>query len=169
MTRADDGTLKLPPSKHANLKFHYDYLSEGVFTEIHLEDDKYLAGAGTITPSIPFLRKPFGIRFSKDTFELAKEIPKDDLRLPIPGVQINKAEIALALAPEFKPTGEIEFSLDAGKRHLLDGKIGLSADAGGLVATGDVQVSLPGVDNAGGHISTGTSNGRAARRSRPRS
>ncbi len=150
LNRAEDGTLKLPPG-HPNVKFHFDYLSEGVFNELKIEEDKYLVGSGTITPSISFLPK-FDVRFDKEKFELAKPIPKDKLKLPVPGIKISKAEVLLQLAPDFKPAGAVEFSLDAGKRHLLDGKVELSADGNGLVAEGDVQVSLPGVDNAAGHI-----------------
>jgi hypothetical protein len=150
LTRHEDGTLKLPPG-HRNVKFHFDYLSEGVFDKLNLDDDGVLSGSGTITPSFSFLPK-FEVRFDKDKLELAKAIPQDKLKLPIPGVKIKKAEIALELAPEFKPEGRVDFALDAGARHILDGSITVSADAQGLVMEGDVQVSLPGVDNAGGHI-----------------
>lgn len=151
LNRAADGTLTLPAGhKLKAVPFHFDYLSPGVFNELKIEEDKYLVGSGTITPERIFPK--FDVRFDKEKLELAKEIPKDKLNLPIPGLKINKAEVALQLAPEFKPAGTVEFSLDAGKRHLLDGKIELSGDAGGLVAEGDVQVSLPGVDNAAGHI-----------------
>jgi hypothetical protein len=151
LDRAVDGTLTLPAG-HKNLKFHYDFLSEGVFHGLKVEEGKYLVGSGTIKPSIPFFSTPLDVRFDREKFELAKGIPKDKLKLPIPGVKVSKAEVKLQLGPEFKPEGEVEFSLDAGKRHLLDGKIALSADGNGLVMDGDVQVSLPGVDNAAGHI-----------------
>jgi len=150
LNRLDDGTLKLPPG-HENVKFHFDFLSDGVFRELKIEDE-YVVGSGTITPSIPFISMPFDVRFDKDKLEVAKPIPKEKLKLPIPGVTIKQAEVLLQLAPEFKPEGDVLFSLDAGKRHLLDGKIKLSGDANGLVAEGDVQVSLPGVDNAAGHM-----------------
>jgi Domain of unknown function (DUF4157) len=151
LNRAADGTLTLPAGhKLKSVPFHFDYLSPGVFNELKIEDDKYLVGSGTITPE--HLLPKFDVRFDREKLELAKEIPKDKLKLPIPGLKINKAEVKMQLAPEFKPAGEVEFSLDAGKRHLLDGKIELSGDEGGLVAQGDVQVSLPGVDNAAGNI-----------------
>ena len=150
MVRHDDGTLKLAAG-HPEAKFHFNYLSEGNFSQLKMDDDGSLTGTGTITPSFSFLPK-FDIRLDKDKIELAKAIPKDKLKLPIPGVKINKAEILLQIAPEFKPAGEVEFALDAGKRHLLDGKVNVTGDEGGLVMQGDVQVSLPGVDNAAGHI-----------------
>lgn len=148
--RHDDGALKLAAG-HPEAKFHFNYLSEGRFNQLKVDDDGSLTGSGTITPSFSFLPK-FDIRLDKEKIELAKPIPKDKLKLPIPGVKITKAEVLMQIAPEFKPAGEVEFALDAGKRHLLDGKIGITGDETGLVMQGDVQVSLPGVDNAAGHI-----------------
>jgi hypothetical protein len=147
---AADGKLSLP-TKRPNLAFHYPYLSEGVFHELKTDEDGALTGSGTIKPTPSFL-PTLDVRFDKEKFELAKPIPKDKLKLPIPGVKITKAEVLMQLAPQFKPAGEVEFALDAGKRHLLDGKIAVSGNENGLVLQGDVQVSLPGVDNAAGHI-----------------
>ena len=161
LIRRDDGNLKLAAGQQ-NLKFHFDYLSDGAFTRLEMDDDGNVSGAGKIKPSISFLPE-FEVRFDKEKFELAKPIPKDKLKLPIPGLKIEKAEVVLQLGPEFKPAGVVEFSLEAGKRRLLDGKVELSADAQGLVIDGDVQVSLPGVDHAGGKISyrNGQWSGRA--------
>jgi hypothetical protein len=149
---AADGKLTLPKGR-PNVAFHYPYLSDGVFTELKTDEDGNLSGAGTIRPTPTFL-PTLDVRFDKDKFELAKPIPPDKLKNfpPIPGVKVTKAEVLMQLAPQFKPAGEVEFTLDAGKRHLLDGKIAVTGDENGLVLQGDVQVSLPGVDNAAGHI-----------------
>lgn len=145
-----DGKLTLANAR-PNLKFHYDYLSDGVFTTLKLEDDGSLSGSGTITPSFKFLPK-FDVSFDKEKFVLSKDIPKEKLKLPIPGLKITEAKIGLQLGPAFKPEGTVAFQLDAGQKKLLDGSITLSADADGLVAEGKVHAYLPGVDNAEGDI-----------------
>jgi hypothetical protein len=145
-----EGKLTLA-DKRPNVKFHYDYLSEGTFTSLKIEDDGSLTGSGTITPSFKFLPK-FDVTFDKEKFVLSKEIPKEKLKLPIPGLNITEAKVGLQLGPEFKPEGKVAFDLEAGKRKILDGSIKLSADADGLVAEGQVHAYLPGVDNAEGNI-----------------
>lgn len=146
-----DGKLTLA-EKRPNVKFHYGYLSEGTFTGLKIEDDGSLSGTGTITPSFKFLPK-FDIAFDKNQLALSKEIPKEKLKLPVPGIKVTDAKVGLVLGPEFKPEGHVAFELDAGKRKILDGEINLSADADGLVAQGKVHAFLPGVDNAEGNIS----------------
>ncbi len=145
-----DGKLTLAATR-PNIKFHYDYLSDGVFTTLKLEDDGTLSGSGTITPSFKFLPK-FDVTFDKEKFVLSKDIPKEKLKLPIPGLKVTEAKIGLQLGPDFKPEGIVAFQLDAGQKKLLDGSITLSADAGGLVAEGKVHAFLPGVDNAEGSL-----------------
>ncbi|ADW69491.1 eCIS core domain-containing protein [Granulicella tundricola] len=150
LQRGKDGTLKLPPG-NPNIAFHFDYLSDGVFKHLEIVDDKYLVGSGTLRPSIPWI-PPFDVAFDKDKFAITKPIPTNKLKLPLGGLKFTPGEIGFELAPEFKPYGTIGFTLDAGKRHLLDGSLELSADANGIAAVGDVKVSLPGVDKAEGHI-----------------
>jgi hypothetical protein len=145
-----DGSLKISGTR-PNLKFHYPYLSEGVFTALKMGDDGSLSGKGTIQPSFAFLPK-FDVAFDENQFSLSKEIPKEKLKLPVPGIKVTDAKVGLVLGPEFKPEGHLAFELDAGKKKLLDGEINLSADADGLVAEGKVHAFLPGVDNAEGNV-----------------
>lgn len=145
-----DGAIKLP-SDRANLRFYYPYLSEGTFTHLTIGSDGFPIGSGTIKPSISFLPQ-LDVRFDRETFELSKAIPKEKLKLPIPGLKITNASVGLKLAPEFKPSGDVSFELAAGKKKLLDGSINLSADSQGLVAAGAIHVFLPGVDNAEGNL-----------------
>jgi hypothetical protein len=149
--RQADGTLKLAAG-NPHSKFHFDYLSEGVFDHMNLADDGTLSGSGTITPSFKFL-PTFQVAFDKDKFAISKDIPKEKLKLPVPGMTVTDAHVGLVLAPEFKPEGHVGFELKTGAKKLLDGAIDLSADADGLVAEGKVHAFLPGVDNAEGTIS----------------
>lgn len=145
---AKDGKLSLPHGRQ-NLKFHYPYLSDGVFTELKLNDDGSISGRGSLTPSVSFLPK-LEVKFDKDAFGLAVPIKKPNP--PIPGAKITEAEIGLDLAPQFKPYGHLAFELAPGGKKVLDGQLELSADANGLVADGLIHVFLPGVDNAEGHL-----------------
>lgn len=146
-----DGRLTLAV-KRPNIKFHYDYLSDGIFTSLKVEDDGSLSGTGTVKPSFKFLPQ-FDVAFDSEKLVLSKEIPKEKLKLPIPGLKVTEAKVGLVLGPDFKPEGHVAFELEAGKKKLLDGDITLSADADGLVADGNVQAYLPGVDSAKGTIS----------------
>ena len=147
----DTGKLTLA-GKRPNIKFHYNYLSDGTFNKFNVEDDGSISGAGTIKPSFSFL-PTFDVAFDKEKFSLSKSIPKESLKLPIPGLTITDASVGLVLGPEFKPEGHVGFELQAGAKKLLDGDVTLSADADGLVADGKVHAFLPGVDNAEGNIS----------------
>jgi hypothetical protein len=146
------GVLKLAEKK-PNIKFHYDYLSDGVFNSLEVNEDGTLAGSGTITPSVHWL-PPLQVAFDKEKFAVSAEIPKEKLnRFPIPGLKVTEASIGMQLGPKFKPEGHVAFDLSAGSRKLLDGDLVLSADSDGLLAEGKVHAFLPGVDNAEGDIS----------------
>jgi hypothetical protein len=145
-----DGTLKLPSDK-VNLKFHYPYLSEGTITRLEIEKDGSISGAGSIKPSIPFLPL-LNVKFDKDSFELVAPLDAKRLKSPIPGAKITEGEFGLKLAPEFKPYGTLGFELATGAKKILDGKVEVTADAQGLLATGKLHAFLPGVDNAEGDI-----------------
>ncbi|HEY3629003.1 MAG TPA: DUF4157 domain-containing protein [Terracidiphilus sp.] len=138
-------------SKRPNLKFHFDYLSDGIFTELEIHDDRSLSGKGTIKSSIPFLPE-LHVKFDKESFALVAPLDAKKLKPPIPGAKITEGEIGLQLAPQFKPYGNLAFELVTGPKKILDGKIEVTADAQGLLATGVIHVFLPGVDNAEGTV-----------------
>jgi Domain of unknown function (DUF4157) len=147
---AADGKLTLP-KKRPNLAFHYPYLSDGVIEELEVAEDGSLSGKGTIKSSIPFLPQ-LHVKFDKESFALVAPLDAKKLKPPIPGAKITEGEIGLQLAPQFKPYGMLAFELVTGPKKILDGKIDVTGDAQGLVATGVVHVFLPGVDNAEGNI-----------------
>lgn len=148
---ADDGTLKLA-DRRPNIKFHYDVLSSGSFTSLNIEDDGSISGAGTITPSFKGFLPPFDIAFDHEKLTISKDIPKEKLRLPIPGFSVTEAKIGVQLGPEFKPDGLVKFMVVPGGRQILRGELHLSSDENGLVVHGDVFASIPGVDEAKGEL-----------------
>jgi hypothetical protein len=147
---AADGKLTLP-KKRANLAFHYPYLSDGVIEELEVSEDGSLSGKGIIKSSIPFLPQ-LHVKFDKESFALVAPLDAKKLKPPIPGAKITEGEIGLQLAPQFKPYGMLAFELVTGPKKILDGRIDVTGDAQGLVATGVVHVFLPGVDNAEGNV-----------------
>jgi hypothetical protein len=148
---AADGKLTLP-KKRPNLAFHYPYLSDGVINELELTDDGSLSGKGTIKTSIPFLPE-LQVKFDKESFALLAPLDAKKLKPPIPGAKITEdSGIGLQLAPQFKPEGVLGFELATGPKKILDGKLTVSGDAQGLVASGKAHAFLPGVDNAEGNV-----------------
>jgi hypothetical protein len=145
-----DRSLKLH-DKHPNIQFHYQYLSDGTFTELNIEDDGTLSGKGKIKPTVPFLRE-FDIEFNKDTFRALANLDAKKLKSPIPAAKITHGSIGLELAPAFKPTGDLGFEVVAGAKKLLDAELTVSADTNGLLAKGTIHAYLPGVDNATGEV-----------------
>lgn len=148
---ADGGPLTLA-SNHPNLAFTFAPLSPGVFKTLKLEEDGSLSGVGTIRPTVSFLPE-LDIEFTKDSFKLSKDILPKDLKQPFPGARITKAAIAMELAPQFKPSGTLEFEVKPGAKKLLEGKVEVTTDGKGLIATGELRGFLPGVDDATGKVS----------------
>ena len=146
LSRDTDGHLRMP-AKEPKFGFFVNYLSEGVFTSLKVEDDGTLSGKGQITPSVPFLPKPFDIEFNKDKFVMTTQVKKPTL--PIPGVEITEASIGLQLAPEFKPEGKVGFRVG---KNILHGLLTVSADANGLVVDGEIFANIPGTDEVKGNL-----------------
>jgi hypothetical protein len=145
-----DRSLKLH-DKRPNIQFHYQYLSDGTFTDLNIEDDGTLSGKGKIKPTVPFLRE-FDIEFNKDTFRAVANLDAKKLKSPIPAAKITHGSIGLELAPAFKPTGDLGFEVMAGAKKMLDAELTVSADTNGLLAKGTIHAYLPGVDNATGEV-----------------
>jgi hypothetical protein len=143
--------LKLK-SPTVNLAFTYPYLSEGAITHLSYDPQTGISGEGWLRPSLPFLnRMRLTVRFGPDQFEVVAGLDPKKLAVPF-GARVTKAEIALLLHPEFKPSGQVEFEIAPGGRRILDGRMTFTSDANGLVATGTVDGHLPGVDKAEGVI-----------------
>jgi len=149
LLRDADGHLRMP-AKEPKFGFFVNYLSEGTFTSLKVEDDGSLSGKGQIIPSVPFLPKPFDIEFDKDHFAMTTKVKKPTL--PIPGVEITQASIGLQIAPEFKPEGKVGFRVAPGGKEILHGLLTVSADANGLVVDGEIFATIPGTDEVKGNL-----------------
>jgi hypothetical protein len=138
-------------SKKANIPVGYKFLSTGAITKLEHSDEQGLSGEGMIKPSIPLLKGlDIGFAFAEDS--LSVKIPLKKPHVPIPGFKVTDFSFSLELLPEFKPSGNLAFTIGTGKRALMDGLITITADSEGLLATGEVNAHIPGVDEAKGTV-----------------
>lgn len=144
--------------KKVNIPIKYHKLSTGAITKLNHSEETGLSGEGYIKPSIPLL-KGLDIHFAFAQDSLVVRLPKKKPHIPIPGFTVKEFDLALELLPEFKPSGTIGFTIGTGKRALMSGVLEISADAEGLLATGDVFAHIPGLDEAKGHVTYSKSKG----------
>jgi hypothetical protein len=144
---AKNGKLALA-KKNPNLGFTYRYLSPGAITSVALNDEGGVDWAGHITPGVPFLGK-LDVTYAKGELKVAKGLDEAALKKKsFLGAKITKAEIALVLAPEFKPEGVIEFQIGPDKAPLATGNLSVTKDDLGLVASGRLKLNIPKIDTA---------------------
>jgi hypothetical protein len=135
-----------------NIPYQLRGLSDGVITKLDLTEQG-LRGAGTLTPSIPLLRgRALGIAFGPDEFKITAAITSDKLKVPIPGFRVTQASIELLIAPEFRPSGTLAFTVGPAARAFLDGMLTITAEAGEFLARGQVRAHIPGVDETTGTV-----------------
>lgn len=145
------GKLKLKTT-NPNLGFTYPFLSKGTITKLAYDPATGVSGSGTLKPSLPLLSKmQLGVAFTPDSFKITAGLDPAKITLPIPGAKLTKAELALELAPEFKPSGTLAFELAPGGKKLVDGSLTIEPN-NGLSAKGKLNAYLPGVDKAEGTI-----------------
>jgi hypothetical protein len=149
LERSSSGVLSVP-NKDPKVPFIIDYLSKGTFHKLQIGADGSVSGAGSIVPSVPFLPNPFQVEFDKNRFAMTTDVKKP--KLPFPVVEFTEAKVGLQIAPEFKPEGKVGFRVAPGGVQVLHGELTVSADATGLVVEGDVFATIPGVDEAKGHL-----------------
>lgn len=150
---AKTGELKLTnKSKHPNIAFTYPYLSKGTITDLDYAPEG-ISGKGKLTPSIPFLSKmQLGVAFGPGRLEITAGVDPKKISPPIPGAKITRAELTMALFPEFKPAGALDFELAPGGKKMLDAALTVEKDDAGLVARGKLRAYIPGVDQAEGTV-----------------
>lgn len=139
------------PKKGVRVPFQFKGLSTGRITKLDYSEEMGLSGEGKIKPTLRMLPE-LGIAFSRQDFRVTTELNKEKLKPPIPGAKLTRADIALILAPEFRPSGTVALEYAKGDKKLLDAAMELGLDAQGLMAKGKVNAYLPGVDKAEGNV-----------------
>lgn len=146
---AADGQLSMP-TKTPKIEFTYPWLSKGEFTKLK-NTPQGLAGEGTIYPTIPFLG-PLNVRFAPDELTVTKGLDQKALKPPFPGFRITKGELALELAPEFKPSGIISFAIGPEKQPVAVGDVTAGLEGGIFAVKGTLAAHIPGLDEAKGIV-----------------
>jgi hypothetical protein len=139
-------------NKKTKIPIEYKPLSPGIITELNIDEAGGISGAGTISPSIPLLKGvELGIKFSGEELSVTTQIPKEKLKA-LPGMRVTKAELAMELSPEFKPSGTLDFEIGPKGKPVANGQIAVSADAQGFLAQGELTAHIPGLDEAKGMV-----------------
>jgi hypothetical protein len=144
ITVAADGKLTLDPKlKSTGIGFTYKYLSPGKINSISVDPAGETSWTGTITPSVPFIG-PLGVEYSKGSLLVTKGLDEAALKKKsVLGMRITKAQLQLALAPEFKPSGVIEMEAGPAENPIAKASMTVEADSIGLIATGKLNVNIP--------------------------
>lgn len=145
---ADNKLTINPADKTKGLAFTYKYLSPGKITSINVDEAGETSWKGTITPKVPFIG-PLGVEYSKGSLLVTKGLDEAALKKKsVLGMRLTKAQIQLALAPEFKPSGVIEMEAGPVDKPIAKASLTLEADSIGLVATGKITANIPKMETA---------------------
>ena len=149
MNVAADGNLTLSAAaKATGLGFTYKYLSPGKITSLSIDETGNAAWKGTVTPGIPFIG-PLGVEYSKGNLLVTKGLDEATLKKKsVLGMRLTKAQIQLALAPEFKPSGVIEMEAGPANNPIATASLTIEKDEVGLVATGKIKANIPKMETA---------------------
>jgi hypothetical protein len=139
--------LRLRTPAPRNLAFTYPFLSEGQITQLSHTPEAGLTATGWLQPSIPMLHR---VNITLGQGQLRADISIDPARFNrmIPGIRITRTDVAVSLAPQLAATGSLDFTIGS----ALRGTLSASLDETGLVIGGDVQATIPGVDDAHSNI-----------------
>lgn len=144
------GNADLAKAGKLGVPFDFSKLSPGKLTSLEVGPQGLIA-TGTLKPSLPFL-PTLDVAVDGPSFKVTKNIDPAKMKPPFPGLNFTKAELALELAPEFKPVGTLAFDIGPAAKPVAKGVVKASADASGLKLDGDLWVFLPGVDEAKGEV-----------------
>jgi len=149
LIRQNDGRLTAKP--HSKNRFFVRGLSEAELT-LSL-DDQGLSGEGPLHTSVSILKNaPIVVRMHNEQVSVNLEGNPEKIRSPIPGLKITQASVGATIEPELTAQGTLGVAFGSPKKPLADGVLTVSADADGLVVDGKIDVHIPGVDQAEGHI-----------------
>lgn len=145
--------LSITKSASRALKARFPFLSPVTFTDLTIEDDG-LHGIGTIIPTKGLL-PPLAIVFTPK--ELWLSVRLDPRKFPSIDsvIHFTGGSIDLLLAPDFKGSGTLGFSVGPRRKPLLRGEIEASVDNGIVIAKGTKlqPAKIPGIDQLTGEVS----------------
>jgi hypothetical protein len=155
----EEGQVELA-TKRKEVKFQYPWLSPVSLFVTQSAPGAPLTGTGKIKPTVPFL-PTLDIAWDKDSLRVTKGLDEASLKKKsFLGAKITKAEIGIALLPDFKPEGIIEFQMGQGKTPFATGSLKVGADEKGLIAQGKIKLALPKIDTAEADITYRAGGGR---------
>jgi len=145
-------TLKIANEK-SPIKFYYPYLSPGVLNETTLGLDGKLVGKGYIDPTIPILDK-LAIVYEPPELKLVAPIPASKLRAPFSGFRFTDGSIAMQLAPNFRPQGDVGFEIGPKGKPFAVGRLKVQLEGSSLVGIGELKPggTIPGLRDPKGEV-----------------
>jgi hypothetical protein len=112
-----------------------------------------LKASGPLKTSLPLLRNaPINLEIEGPRAAAVLQGNAQRIQPPIPGLRFTDAALVFQFAPEVRAEGRLAFAVGPAKKPLADGVLTVSADADGLAAAGEVDVHVPGVDQAKGKL-----------------
>lgn len=157
------GVLRL--KKAENVDFTFDGLSAGRM-RFSSDDAGGLTGHGTLTPSVPLLRRvPITLDWDRNGLRGSIQAPTDKLSLP--PFRITESALTVTIAPTLSAGGHVAFELG----RIAQGRIEAGVDTRGFFARGTMTATIPGLDAAQGEVAyrpeTGLTGFVVVRASRP--
>jgi hypothetical protein len=128
------------------VKFLFPYLSDATLTP-DLDSGRW---TGTIVPSLPLLRQTV-INFTIENEQLVAglQVPADALQraLPVPGLRISNCNLGISIAAStLAASGGFDFAYGT----MATGRLEAGYGRDGFTATGNIDLHIPGIDEACG-------------------
>ncbi len=138
-------------SVNKEVHFWYPYLSPGKLTKLWLDDKGQLNGIGTITPNLKFLPE-LNIEMGPDTLRLLAPIKASEMKLPGNILRFTGGALGLELAPNFVPSGDLQFEVGPAGKPVIKGDLRASYKDGVFIFEIKMVPArpLPGVQEAKG-------------------
>jgi Domain of unknown function (DUF4157) len=150
LTLAADGDELQFVDPADKLALQFPFLSEAQLPMRFEAGD--LKASGSFRPTLPILKNvDITVAIEKERLSAGVAVPPEKLKsaLPVPGLEITEANIQLSVAnAKLKATGGFAFKYTT----IADGKVTATADASGFVATGAVELHIPGLSEAKGEV-----------------
>jgi hypothetical protein len=126
------------------------------FSEADLEVTQGPQGVvaeGPLKTEIPLLKNaPLRLSISGERAAVELKAGKKAISTPVPGLRITEAGLSVTVFPDLKGEGTLDVAVGPADKPYAQGRLTVSADANGLVTSGDVVGHIPGIDEAKGNV-----------------